>query len=272
MQAYLIATGVEVRDVLVAVDLVAVEAADPAVIHVALHEIVALHTVLVRGEVGELVEVCRAGLQLFELPVVVEAFADFEAYGPVVVLVLDGVGEGLALAVALDAGVVGADEVEAAGVDDVRFGGVSDVEAAGAVAFLAADVPLGDLMSVDVVVDGVAAVAQGAGRSLHVALAVVGNPPVGSLLDVVGQPALFVDVPLCGKHEVVLADFGEVTLLIAAAVDEGDLFQVKGDERIGVREVAEDCVGVLEGIAHDVGHAGLFPAGVLGCMAALAGL
>ena len=44
-------------------NLVAVETADFAVIHVALHEIVALHAVLVRGKVGELIEVGNAGLE-----------------------------------------------------------------------------------------------------------------------------------------------------------------------------------------------------------------
>ena len=53
-----------------AVHLVAIEAADLAVIHVALHKIVALHAVLVRSEIGELVEVGDARPGLFELPVV----------------------------------------------------------------------------------------------------------------------------------------------------------------------------------------------------------
>ena len=109
-----------------------------------------------------------------------------------------------------------------------------DVQAAGAVALFAADVPLGDLVGVDVVVDGVAAVAERAGGALHVGVGVEGRPPVGALLDVIGEPAFFCDVPLRGEDEVVVADFGEVALLVAAAVDEGDLVEREGDERVGV--------------------------------------
>src|ERR1700761_1759667 len=97
------------------------------------------------------------------MPEVGEALAGFVADGPVVVLAGDGIRERAALAVALDAGVVAGEGVKARGVHDVVFGGVRDVKTAGAVTFFTADVPLGDLMCGDVVVDGVAAVAKRAG-------------------------------------------------------------------------------------------------------------
>ena len=125
----------------------AVEAADLAVVHDALREVVALHAVFVGDEIGVLVEVGGAGLELFEVPEVGEALAREVADGPVVEAAGDGVGEGAALAVALDAGVVAGNGGEALGVDDVGARGVRDVEAAGAVALFAADVPLGDLVS-----------------------------------------------------------------------------------------------------------------------------
>ena len=56
--------------VLVAVNLVAVEAADLAVIHVALDKIIALHAVFVSREVCKLIKVCGAWLQFLELPVI----------------------------------------------------------------------------------------------------------------------------------------------------------------------------------------------------------
>jgi len=174
--------------------------------------------------------------------------------------------------VALDAGVVGADKVEAVWVDYVFLGGMRDVQATGAVTFFAADVPLGDLAGVDVVVDGVAAVAERAGWALLVALAVERDPPVRSLLDVVWQPDFFLHVPLRGQDEVVVADLCEVALLPAAAVDEGNLLEIEGAQRIGVGEVAEDCVGMDGWVAYDVGHAGLLPSGVQRGVAALAGL
>jgi hypothetical protein len=272
LQADLIAAGVEVGGVLVVVDLVAVEAADLAMVHITLHEIVALHAVFVRGKVGELEKVCCAGFKFFELPVVGEVFAYFEADGPVVVLSLDGIGEGLALAMTLDAGVVGTNKVESAGVDDVRLGRMGGVKTAGTVAFLTTNVPLGDLVGVDVVIHGVAAVAERASGTLLVGLAVERNPPVSSLLDVKWKPALFIDVPLGRLDEVVIPDFCEVALLVAAAVDKSDLLEIEGDERISMGEVAENGFGINGRIAHDVGHASLLPTRVLGRVAALAGL
>src|SRR5581483_7183473 len=102
--------------------------------------------------------------------------------------------------------------------------------------------------------------AERAGGALHVGVGVVCDPPVGAFVGVVGEPAFFCDVPLGGKDEIVVADFGEVALLVAGAVDEGDLVKGEGDERVGFGEVAEDGVRVLFGRANDVGHAGLLPA------------
>ena len=56
--------------VLITVDLVAIEASDLPVIHVALNEIVTLHAVLVSREVRKLVEVCGAWLQFLKFPVI----------------------------------------------------------------------------------------------------------------------------------------------------------------------------------------------------------
>jgi len=90
-EADLVAASVEAGGVFVAVNLVAVEAANLAVVHVALDIVVALHAVFVRGKIGELVEVGCAGLELFELPVVDETLAHLEADGPIVVFALDGI-------------------------------------------------------------------------------------------------------------------------------------------------------------------------------------
>lgn len=229
-------------------------------VHRALHEVVALHAVFVGGEIGELIEVRGAGLQLFELPVVGEAHAREEADGPVVVFAFDWIGERLSLRVALHAGVVGADIVELVGIDDVGFRGMDDVFAAGAVAFFAADIPFGDLFGLEVVVDGVAAVAGRSGGPVEVGRAIEGNPPVGSGLDVIGKPFFLLDVPLCGLRVVVVSAACEVALLVAAAVDECYVVEGEGAEWVGVGEVTQDGFGVGLGVADDVGHAGLLPA------------
>ena len=53
-------------------DVVAAEAGDAARVHQALHEVVALHAVLVRGAVGKVRERRLAELVLFELPEVLQ--------------------------------------------------------------------------------------------------------------------------------------------------------------------------------------------------------
>jgi len=56
--------------ILIVVDIVAIKTTKLAVVHVALHEVIALHSVLVRGQVGKLIEICRSRLQFFETPMV----------------------------------------------------------------------------------------------------------------------------------------------------------------------------------------------------------
>ena len=74
-----------------AVDLVAIEAAHLAVIHETLHKIIALHAVFMPREIGKLKEIVGSGFQFFEVPIIGQAFAGREAYGPVVVASVDGI-------------------------------------------------------------------------------------------------------------------------------------------------------------------------------------
>ena len=149
-------------------DVVAGKTGDAVRVHGALHEIVALHAVLVRGAIGEMREGGFAELVFFELPEIAQVLARFITDGPIVIDAVDGLLQGLALRVALDAGVGGGDRIEARGIDDGRARGAGDVIAAGTVATFAADVPLGDGVGFDVVVHGMAAVAESAGGALHV--------------------------------------------------------------------------------------------------------
>src|SRR6185437_14654185 len=110
----------------------AVEAANSPMVHNALHKVVALHPVFVSGEVGVLEEVCDAGFQGFEMPVVGEPFARQETNRPVVVFSGDGALKGSALRVTLHADVVAAHKIESLRIDDVRFSWVLDMQAAGA--------------------------------------------------------------------------------------------------------------------------------------------
>src|SRR6266403_3281581 len=132
-----------------------------------------------------------------------------------------------------------------------------DVLAAGAVAAFAADVPLGDFFGVDIVADGVAAVTGGAGGPLHVVGRIERHPPVSAVGNEIGAPDFVDDVPLRGFGVIIIANFGEVTLLPEAAVDEGYLIlRELGDFVCG--EIGNDDVGGFARIANDVGH-GRFP-------------
>ena len=104
-------------------------------------------------------------------------------------------------------------------------------------------------LGLDVVVHRVAAVAQRTRRPLHLIGRIVLDPPVGSRLDVVAPPGLVPHVPLSGEDVVVVAPLGEVALLPLAAVGERDVLLAEGHERVRRREVADDGVRVLRGIA-----------------------
>ena len=72
---------------------------------------------------------------------------------PVVVLAAQGSGQRPPLGVALNAGVIGGDVVHACGVENVAASGVDDVLAARPVAALASNIPLGNSVGFNVVVD-----------------------------------------------------------------------------------------------------------------------
>ena len=80
-----------------AVDVVAAEARDSALVHHALHEVVSLHAVLVRGAVGEVGEACFAQPVFLQLPVILQLPALVKADRPVEVASFDRVGQRLAL-------------------------------------------------------------------------------------------------------------------------------------------------------------------------------
>src|SRR5215470_5955420 len=112
----------------------AAEAGNAALVHLALHEVVALHPVLVRRAVREVREGCFAEGMLLELPELAEPSALMKADGPVEVLPRVRVRQWLPLRVALNARIVRAHQVEFGGVDDVPLRRLADVRGAGSVA------------------------------------------------------------------------------------------------------------------------------------------
>ena len=133
----------------------------------------------------------------------------------------------------------------------------------------AADVPFGDLFGVNVVADGVAAVARWAGRALHVVRRVQRRPPVPGIADEVFTPFSRTDFPLNGQREVVVADLGEVPLFPEAAVYERHLLRLEREYRVR-GQVGEERRRRLSRIADDVGHRRLLPAAILVSVTSLA--
>src|ERR1700722_17876951 len=124
---------------------------------------------------------------------------------------------------------------------------------------LATDIPLSEGLRVDVVIHGMTAVAERPCRSLKIVRRIERRPPIAGVGDEIAAPGLMEDVPLHRKREVIVADLLEVALLPPAAVNEGNVVLGEAKNRIGLREVGDDGVGMFAGIAHDVGHARLAP-------------
>ena len=143
-----------------AVYVMARGAGDALPIHHALYKVVALHPVFVSGPVREMSEGCLPQCVIFEFPVVRQTKTNAIAYGPVVSLPFDLLRERLSLGVASNTSVARGDVVHLRRIEDVRSQGMRDVFAARAVAAFASDVPLGDLFGMNVVADGVTAVAS----------------------------------------------------------------------------------------------------------------
>ena len=159
VQAYLGSGLPEDRLIRCAVNIVTAKAGDAAGVHEALHEIVALHAILVRSAVGKVRERLHPELAFLELPEVAQVLTDLEADRPVVILTGDRISERLPLRMALDADVIRVHVIELGWIDDVAPPLVRDVLTARTVAAFAADIPFRHRLSLDVVAHGMAAVA-----------------------------------------------------------------------------------------------------------------
>src|SRR5690348_895860 len=160
---------------------------------------------------------------------------------------------------ALNAGIAGRHVVHVSGIDDVGARGMCDMFAAGAMAAFAANVPLSDLLCVNVIADGMAAVAKRACGAVEVVTGIKRSPPIASGgRHLIFAPFFVYDFPLHRKREIVIADFCEVTLLPNASVDERHLVLGKLVDVVR-REIGNDRVRMLMRIADDIGHGGLLP-------------
>ena len=138
LRAHLARLGDEDGGVVGAVRVVAVRTGDAVAIHARLHEVVALHPVLVTGAVGEVRERGLAGPVLLEPPEVSQRQPDPEADRPVVGLARARLGQRAPLRVTLDAHVVRRDRIELRRIDDVGLARRAGMRRTRPVALLAA--------------------------------------------------------------------------------------------------------------------------------------
>src|SRR6185436_13043363 len=96
-------------------------------------------------------------------------------------------------------------------------------------AFFAAHVPFRHRLSLDIVVNGMAAVTEGSGGAGRVCLWVKLSPPIRSLGDVIRTPDLMTQVPLGAQREVVITDLLKVSLLPFGPVHECDVLFLECD-------------------------------------------
>lgn len=88
----------------------------------------------------------------------------------------------------------------------------------------------------------------------------------------VWEPLAFLYIPLRRKREIVFTSFGEVPLLPAASINEGNLVKAESANWIVVDEVPEYSFRMLLWIPDHVSHARLFPAIEQGFVTRLAAL
>ena len=110
-------------------------------IHEARDKIVALHPVFVRRPIGEMGKGCFSQFVRFEFPKIAQLQPHSKAHGPIVVFARDWIIQRTALGMALNAGVIGLNVVQACRIDDISAGGLRHMFTPGSMAFFTADVP-----------------------------------------------------------------------------------------------------------------------------------
>lgn len=259
----------QVGVVLRSVNIMATEAAHTVRVHRTLNKIVALHAILMRGAIGKMSESLLTRLMLFKLPEIFEVHSHLKTNRPVVVSSVDWIAQRLPLRVTLNADVRRLNCVQAGRIRDIQSGGSLDVRATGSVAPFAADVPLRHRLSLNIVVDGMAAVAQRAGRTLHVVGGVKRGPPVGVRRNHIWAPDLMGNVPLRSQRIIVIASLGEIALLPFAAVHESDVVFGEFHQRIWFGQIGDYRIRMRSRVPNDIRHTCLAPAFIDGGMASL---
>src|SRR5712671_5447645 len=97
---------------------------------------------------------------------------------------------------------------------------------------LAANIPFGYGLGLNVVIHGVAAITEWTGGPLHIVGWIKRNAPVGVGRDHVRPPNLMAHIPLRPERIVIVTLFCEVTLFPFAPVDEGNILDGEFHQRV----------------------------------------
>ena len=95
-------------------------------------------------------------------------------------------------------------------------------------------IPFSHCFGLNVVIDGMAAIAKRSCRPFEIVGRIKRRPPICSVLDEVWPPDLMGYVPLGREWIIISAHALEVALFPFAPVHEGDVFFRKGNERVGL--------------------------------------
>src|SRR5579863_5059713 len=93
----------QIRAIRIAVDIVTVEAAQPAMVHHTLHKVVALHPILVSRSIWPEVKILNSEQRNFKVPNIRKPLSWKESNRPINIVPTGGKIRGTALAVALNA-------------------------------------------------------------------------------------------------------------------------------------------------------------------------
>src|SRR5579875_923984 len=177
------------------------------------------------------------------------------------------------LRMALDANIVRAHKVKPGRIHNAAlFPGSLDVLASRPVAALAAHIPLRHGPGCNVVIHGMAAIAQRAGGPLHGVVRIVWCPPVFARAGMVLQPDMVNNIPLYRQRIVMVAALDEVPLLPVTAVDESNILLAKFIIGIRLGEIAQEGLRMRARVLNHVRHPRIFPSVVDREMTGFAGL
>lgn len=157
--AELISGRNQIRLVSSAMNIVAPKTGDSINIHLALHIVVTLHSILVCGSFWPMGKRFFAEMRRVKFPHVGKSMPWSKTNRPIKVFAIDRIVGGNALRMTLDADIIGTNMVESGWVDDCFRDRIKNMRPTRTMAGFATNIPFGHSFGLDVIVHRVTAVA-----------------------------------------------------------------------------------------------------------------